>query len=117
MSSLLEYFKHAELMGSRGWARMNGEPEPEGRDWDFIVFTDDPVLRARLRSILGEVGEIKEKDDRIWVRGPGNVDLNIWSTVGRNELLAAYAFRRVTGCTKKEFINYLELLRAYRSYS
>jgi hypothetical protein len=50
---LLEEFKgDAELMGSRGRALMYGRPEPEGRDYDYTVFTDDPVRQDQKKQQL-----------------------------------------------------------------
>ena len=104
----LEYMKRAELFGSRGRARWRGEPAPEGADWDFIVFTDDPVLCEQLRNSLAAIGEVKGSQVEFWVRAPCNVDLNVMPVKKRIALLEAYAHQDETGCSKSEMIDFLE---------
>jgi predicted nucleotidyltransferase len=111
---LLEYFKYAELFGSRGRARWKNLPEPEGKDWDFIVFTDDPVLIARLRAVLEQIGKVYENKTEFWVHTSVDVDLNVMPMVKRAELLRAYEHQDRTDCTKNEMIGYIDLMRITR---
>lgn len=104
-ADLIEYFKHAELFGSRGRARWKNEAALEGSDWDFIVFTDDANLTKKLRAVLSRVGPLRWNDFReIWVQAPGNVHLNIMPTFKRDLLFSAYAYQDNTGCSKAYMI-------------
>ena len=50
--SVLVGYPTPQLMGSRGRALHYGRPEPEGRDHDYVYFTDDLNQQIKLRSIL-----------------------------------------------------------------
>ncbi len=54
-----ELLSHATLMGSRGKARHCGRPDPEGADWDWIIFTDDLSARAKLHWWMYRLAEYR----------------------------------------------------------
>jgi hypothetical protein len=67
-ASLQDVIDQAELVGSRGRARHYGREEPEGRDYDYAKFTDDPEesenFRALLERLIEEEGfQRKDWDD------------------------------------------------------
>ncbi len=54
---LRELLQDAMLTGSRGRARQYGRPEPEGRDYDYMIFEDDAEKRAAIKKRLIEFAE------------------------------------------------------------
>ena len=102
-TTLIEYFKHAELFGSRGRARWKNIDPPVGADWDFVVFTDDPDLVQQLSAILTRLNPLRENEfGEVWVRAQEDVHLCIMPEFKRRVLLRAYEYQDSTGCTKEE---------------
>jgi len=105
--SALQWIKdHAELLGSRGWARMNGRPEPDS-DYDYCFFTDDNEKLWEYRQLLLRV----VKEEQGWEArelGDGNllitseqIDVSVHPAIKREELLIAYRMRDA-GITKAQ---------------
>lgn len=103
MLELLEFFKHAELFGSRARASWKQEEPNPDSDWDFVVFTDDDELIERLKKIISKLGEVHENEYKeMWVTVSGNVDLCIMPSHKKRILLSAYQYQDDTGCSKEE---------------
>jgi hypothetical protein len=107
--------KNAELLGSRGWARMNGRPEPEDADHDYCFFTDDPERLWEYRNLLMRVvreesGWVAEELDGGYLLIRGKlIDISVNPTIKRRELILAYRLRDA-GITKQQMCLLLDEL-------
>ena len=115
----LEWIKlRSELMGSRGWARMNDRPEPEGADYDYCFFTDNAdeladyqhhmfILESQAGWKSYELGGGYQV-----ISGPG-IDIGVYPVAKRAELILAYRMRDA-GISKDQMVLLLDLLVAAR---
>jgi hypothetical protein len=87
----------AELVGSRGRARMYGRPEPEDRDYDYVIFSDDKEdvadIRDKLKKIIASQQGYQSRD-----RGNGYItatsedtDISVAPVSRRDEILKAWS--------------------------
>lgn len=93
-----QFISTAELMGSRGRARMYGRPEPEGRDHDYIVFTDDAKkhneLRQTLRTLAQQHGyKLKQRPGGFLTASGNNTDLSFYPAARRALIHKAWALQ------------------------
>lgn len=89
------FMGRSELMGSRGRALKYGRPEPEGRDYDRVVFTDDAEDQQALMKNLREVAKIKgykqhERPDGFLTISGDNQDLSVYPTSKRDKIYNAW---------------------------
>ena len=101
-----QFLSQANLMGSRGRATMYGRPEPDGRDYDYIAFTDDSEQQSRLLQLLQRLN--KENGYRLIPRENGfmtaqgnNMDLSVYPAHRRNLILRAWELQE-GGMSKDE---------------
>jgi hypothetical protein len=85
----------AELMGSRGRALKYGRPEPEGRDHDRVVFTDDAEDQQSLMQTLRELAVTKgykqhERPGGFLTVSGDNQDLSVYPTSKRDDIHKAW---------------------------
>lgn len=92
------FIDRSELMGSRGRALKYGRPEPEDRDYDRVVFTDDVKDQQNLMQVLRTVAELQgfKQHERpggfLTVSdpsGPGT-DLSVYPTAKRDDIHKAW---------------------------
>ena len=72
-----------------------GRPEPEGRDYDRVVFTDDAEDQQALMENLREVAKIKgykqhERPDGFLTVSGDNQDLSVYPTSKRDKIYNAW---------------------------
>jgi len=84
-----------ELVGSRGRAAKYGRPEPEGKDYDYTAFSDDPIERKELwdyRKQLSKGDGFKHIDrgDQNATASSKDADYNLYSTAKRDRILKAW---------------------------
>jgi 8-oxo-dGTP pyrophosphatase MutT (NUDIX family) len=89
------FMDRSELMGSRGRALKYGRPEPEGRDYDRVVFTDDAEDQQALMKNLREVAKVKgykqhERPDGFLTVSGDNQDLSVYPTSKRDKIYNAW---------------------------
>ncbi len=94
-ADLQGFIDRSELMGSRGRALKYGRPEPEGRDYDRVVFTDDAEDQQALMKNLREVAKIKgykqhERPDGFLTISGDNQDLSVYPTSKRDKIYNAW---------------------------
>jgi hypothetical protein len=93
-----KFIESAELMGSRGRALAYGYPEPEGRDHDYVAFTDNVKKQERLRSVLTELAQnhgykLKQRDGGFLTASGNNADLSFYPKSKRNDIHKAWALQ------------------------
>ena len=84
-----------ELMGSRGRATMYGRPEPEGSDYDYVAFTDNPQEQqallqhvSRLVKLLGY--KQHERPGGFFTISGNNQDFSVYPTSKRDDIHKAW---------------------------
>jgi len=89
--------RKAELTGSRGRADFYGRPHPEGRDWDYHIFEDDPKKRARLVRLLRKLSEseefrFKERDEgeHTATAASPDVDISVKTSAAKDRIRRAW---------------------------
>ena len=91
LKSILE---NAELMGSRGRARKYGRPEPEDRDHDYVVFSDDADEQAKYSKLLRQLGtagyKLHDRPGGFLTASGNNTDLSIYPTSKRDDIHKAW---------------------------
>ena len=91
LESILE---NAELVGSRGRARKYGRPEPEGRDYDYAVFSDDSEEQDRYLKLLRQLGgagyKLRDRPGGFLTASGNNTDLSIYPTSKRDSIHEAW---------------------------
>lgn len=91
LESILE---NAELVGSRGRARKYGRPEPEGRDHDYAVFSDDSEEQDRYLKLLRQLGgagyKLRDRPGGFLTASGNNTDLSIYPTSKRDSIHEAW---------------------------
>jgi superfamily II DNA or RNA helicase len=92
------FIAQAELMGSRGRARMYGRPEPADKDHDYIAFTDDPEqqanIRTQLETLIAQHGYTrKDRPGGFLTASGNNMDLSYYPTAKRNAIHKAWALQ------------------------
>jgi hypothetical protein len=92
------FIAQAELMGSRGRARMYGRPEPADKDHDYIAFTDDPEqqanIRKQLETLIAQHGYTrKDRPGGFLTASGNNMDLSYYPTAKRNAIHKAWALQ------------------------
>jgi len=91
------FIAQAELMGSRGRAKMFGRPEPD-RDYDYIAFSDDPTqqenMRKQLETLIAQHGyKRKERPGGFLTASGDNMDLSYYPIAKRNAIHKAWALQ------------------------
>lgn len=75
----------ATLVGSRGRALMYGRPEPEGRDYDYVITEGNSARRRNIKKQLKKL--VKSNDDFKYLNRPhldgatassGNIDISVY---------------------------------------
>lgn len=96
-ADLKELLQDAELTGSRGRALHYGRPEPEGRDYDYTIFEDDPDRRAAVRAKLQAFAETspgfryKPRPDRDGGTATSEMmDISVYDNAHRAQLMRAW---------------------------
>lgn len=75
----------AELVGSRGMARFYGRPEPEGADYDWVIFADDPTEVRTVTHLLelicrrGSIFTLHQRLTGVTACSPGQ-DISVYPT-------------------------------------
>ena len=91
LKSILE---NAELVGSRGRARKYGQPEPEGRDHDYAVFSDDSEEQDKYLKLLRQLGgagyKLRDRPGGFLTASGNNTDLSIYPTSKRDSIHKAW---------------------------
>lgn len=91
LKSILE---NAELMGSRGRARKYGRPEPEDRDHDYVVFSDDADEQAKYLKLLRQLGtagyKLHDRPGGFLTASGNNTDLSVYPTSKRDDIHKAW---------------------------
>ena len=119
ISSLQWIKEHAELLGSRGWARMNGRPEPDS-DYDYCFFTDDNEHLWEYRQLLLDVvkeekgWKTRELADGYLLISSDMIDVSVHPVIKREELLIAYKLRDA-GITKEQMCLLLDEMASLRA--
>jgi hypothetical protein len=83
--------KRAELMGSRGRARYYGRPEPEGRDYDWIIFTDDYDELTTVKALMAKLLPLRLRNDYRWIERYNGVTV----TNGVNDISVYPEYKRL----------------------
>lgn len=87
----------AELMGSRGRARMYGRPEPEGRDRDYVIFTDDPKQHSALHKQLSALTQygfaLKPRPNGFLTASKPEMDISYYPTAKKQDIHKAWALQ------------------------
>lgn len=101
-----QFINTAELMGSRGRARMYGRPEPEARDHDYIVFTDDKKQHEQLRQMLQTLArehgyKLHHRPSGFLTASGNNMDLSFYPTAKREQIHKAWALQE-SGMSKDD---------------
>lgn len=109
----------AELLGSRGWARMNGRPEPEDADYDYCFFTNDSERLWEIKHLMEDIvrsypGWTKhELPDGFLVISSDDIDIGVYPHVKREELIIAYKMRDA-GISNEQMVLLLNLMQEAR---
>jgi hypothetical protein len=93
-------------MGSRGRARAYGRPEPTGRDYDYVVFSDDAnrinAVKTILKRLITERGYKRHDRPGGFLTASGDgMDISIYPTSKRQDILKAWALME-SGLSKDE---------------
>jgi len=87
----------AELMGSRGRARLYGRPEPEDRDRDYVIFSDDREDISQIRNRLSRIVDsnqgygLRERDDGYLTATSDDVDISVAPVSRKADILKAWS--------------------------
>jgi hypothetical protein len=94
LDPLKPILENAELMGSRGRARKYGRPEPEDRDHDYVVFSDDADEQAKYSKLLRQLGtagyKLHDRPGGFLTASGNNTDLSIYPTSKRDDIHKAW---------------------------
>lgn len=88
----------SQLMGSRGRALHYGRPEPQDRDYDRVIFTDDTDEQARYKTLLEQViaGGNYARRERpggfLTATSPAE-DISVYPATKREQILRAWALQ------------------------
>jgi len=93
-----KFIANADLMGSRGRAKMYGRPEPEGRDHDYIAFTDDVKQQKRFREMLTTLAQkhgykLRQRPGGFLTASGNDTDLSFYPTAKRDDIHKAWALQ------------------------
>lgn len=92
-----EFIAKAELMGSRGRAKYYKRPEPESRDYDYIVFTDNKTeqaeLKKQLKALASQGFKIKERPEGFVTASKDNLDLSVYPVKKKKLIHEAWALQ------------------------
>ncbi len=92
--ALQSVLANAELTGSRGRARKYGRPEPEGRDHDYVVFSDDADEQAKYLKLLRQLGtagyKLHDRPGGFLTASGNNTDLSVYPTSKRDDIHKAW---------------------------
>jgi len=109
------FIDQAELMGSRGRARMYGREEPVDSDYDYIVFTDNKdhqqALRDELVNLSNSHGyKLKERPDGFLTASGNNSDLSFYPTAKKQDIYRSWELQE-NGVSKDDAWKQVELER------
>ena len=109
--TLQQLLEGAELMGSRGRAIKYGRPEPEGRDYDYVRFTDDQEeqegLKELLRSLQDHGYRIKDRPGGFMTATSPDQDISVYPTAKRDQIHRAWELIE-SGMSKDEAWDQIE---------
>jgi GNAT superfamily N-acetyltransferase/2'-5' RNA ligase len=107
-ADLKEMLKDAVLTGSRGRARFYGRPEPEGRDYDYMIYEDDKNKREAIKKRLQEFAKsapgfrYKDRPDRDGGTATSeHTDISVYTTRQRDMIRRAWELQEA-GTPKDE---------------
>jgi len=114
MQQLLD---RSELMGSRGRALKYGRPEPEGRDYDRFIFTDDPndqqAIMEQMRSLAPLGYQMRERPGGMMTAASPTQDFSVYPTAKRDQIHKAWELIE-GGMTKDEAWDQINKQADYR---
>ena len=96
--SAQKFIASADLMGSRGRAKMYGRPEPTDRDYDYIAFTDDAKQQNKFRKLLIQLSQhhgykLHERPGGFLTASGNNADLSFYPAAKRTDIHKAWALQ------------------------
>lgn len=94
VNTIDKFRSQAQLMGSRGRALKYGRPEPEGRDYDYVVFTDDAKKQQQLMGLLRGLAEqgfrLKDRPGGFLTASGQNMDLSVYPSAKQKDIYRAW---------------------------
>lgn len=100
-----QFLPHSQLMGSRGRAMKYGRPQPEGRDYDYVAFTDDQQKQRELMRLLRNLApsgyRLIDRPGGFLTASSNNMDLSVYPTAKQTDIYKAWELQE-NGLSKDE---------------